>query len=113
MMPSWITRLKCDIDSDAKFLLSQIQVKFNCQRPRRHFQVFGLDFSAFSMDWAYCTLVHFNLRSWQFNLNLVLSLIKYLIIGNFCDGFENNLPDCCPGGEESNTEEKRIWMAMV
>ena len=41
-----------------------------------------------------------------------LSLIKQLLIGNFCDGFENNLPDCCPGGEESNTEEKRIWMAM-
>ena len=26
MMPSWITRLKCDIDSDNKFLLSQIQL---------------------------------------------------------------------------------------
>ena len=27
-----ITRLKCDIDSDAKFLLSQIHVKLNFQR---------------------------------------------------------------------------------
>ena len=49
MMPSWITRLKRDIDSDVKFLLSQTQVKFNSQRPQPHFQVFGLHFSAFSM----------------------------------------------------------------
>ena len=34
-------------------------------------------------------------------------------MGNFYDGFENNLPDYYPRGEESNTEEKRIWMAMV
>ena len=30
----------------------------------------------------YCTVpvVHFNVRSWQFNLNLVLSLIKQLLV---------------------------------
>ena len=85
MMPSWITPLKRDIDSDVKFLLRQTQVKFRSQRPRPHFQVFGLHFSAFPMfiiyflmaGHAYCTvpLVHFefNFRSWQVNLNLILS----------------------------------------
>ena len=88
-------------------MLSQIHVKFLCQRPQHHFQVFGLDFSAFSTDWAcvlYCASCSF-----QFSIMAIQSEFSFvsdkITIGNFCDGFENIL-DYCPGGEESNTEEK-------
>ena len=120
MMPSWITRLKYDIDSDVKFLLSQIHVKFSCQRLEPRFQVVGLHFSDF--HWAghaYCAscLFQFSIMASESESSFVTNKA---ILGNVSDDeFKNNLPDYPSEEEESNEEEDldedglTLWEAAI